>query len=157
MIHLMGMQVLNWKLQFDISIITHDTLSEIQCCRLWLLQTLLSICFIYSILHFYKRYYSYFSSWRNVIYFLFFLLLGLVHCKSKTPLSTLPCAQTQSLCLSNVRMKHSLSSGVKDKPPGLCWAANVSCTLSRVMNILYGLVAEPVKFKNEWTAVQQPI
>lgn len=39
----------------------------------------------------------------------------------------------------------------------LIWAASVSCTQSRVMNISYGLVAKPLKFKNEWTVVQQPI
>lgn len=35
--------------------------------------------------------------------------------------------------------------------------ASVSCRLSRVMNISYGLVDKPLTFKNEWSAVQQPI
>lgn len=56
---------------------------------------------------------------------------------------------THSLeCLSNIMMKHNFAPGVKDKPTGLCWASSVSCRLSRVMNISYGLVAKSLKFKN---------
>lgn len=54
-------------------------------------------------------------------------------------------------------MKHNLVPGVKDKPTGLCWAASVCCRPSRVMNISYRLVTRPLNFKNEWTALQQPI
>lgn len=57
-------------------------------------QTLLSICFIYSILHFYKLYYFYFSSWRNVIYFLFFYFLGWCTAKVNTPINPALCPDT---------------------------------------------------------------
>lgn len=80
----------------------------------------------------------------------------LVWCQSKpfffflhSPINPAPHPPpTHSLeCLSNVMMKHNLAPGVKDKPTGLCWAASVSCRLSRVMNISYGLVANHYNLK----------
>lgn len=74
----------------------------------------------------------------------FFALLSLWEAKVNTPVDPTH-AQTQSSCLSNVRMKHSRSSGVKDKHTSLCWTASVSCSLT---NILCVFLCEVMDFHN---------